>query len=515
MKTWQGRIDAPASSLFEAFTSSAVQDQRLALYDIRVSQAHANTLARAGIISREQAETLVGALGEIGAEIAGGQFAWRDDLEDVHTHVESHLRQKIGETADALHAGRSRNDQIAADLRLYVKDQTLAAMVALLDLQTSLALLADRYQHDIMPGYTHLQQAQPLVIAQPLLAHAAMLGRDWERFRDSLTRTDLSPLGSAALAGATFPLDRRFLAEGCGFADIISNSLDAVSDRDFLVEFVSAAALCMTHLSRLSEDLILWSSVEFGFVRLPDAFASGSSMMPQKKNPDVAELIRGKTALVIGYATAALTLVKGIPLGYNRDLQEDKTPLFGAADALLPSLQILAALLPELEFDTVRTAAAVSSFTLATDLADHLVERGLPFRAAHGVVGKLVRDCLAQGRDLADLSAEEFRCASPRFAEVPELSAAASVRRKRTEGSTHPDEVARQLAALQREIGERSLPPPTPPSPGGRGATTGNSVSKESPPSPKTGATTGHSSSEELPLPPARGPGEPPGEGGA
>lgn len=463
MKTWQGRIEAPTSSLFEAFTSSAVQDQRLAPYDIRVSQAHANTLARAGILSREQAETLVSALEEIGAEIVGGQFAWRDDLEDVHTHVESRLRQKIGETADALHAGRSRNDQVAADLRLYVKDQTLAVMAALLDLQTSLALVADRYQHDIMPGYTHLQQAQPLLIAQPLLAHAAMLGRDWERFRDGMARTDLSPLGSAALAGATFPLDRRFLAEGCGFADIIPNSLDAVSDRDFLVEFVSAAALCMTHLSRLSEDLILWSSVEFGFVRLPDAFASGSSMMPQKKNPDVAELIRGKTALVIGYATAALTLVKGIPLGYNRDLQEDKTPLFGAVDALLPSLQILAALLTELEFDTVRSGAAVSSFTLATDLADHLVERGLPFRAAHGVVGRLVSGCLAQGRDLSDLSAEEFRCASPLFDEVPELAAAASVRRKRTEGSTHPDEVARQIVALQREIGERSPPPPTPP----------------------------------------------------
>ncbi|MGI8968877.1 MAG: argininosuccinate lyase [Chloroflexota bacterium] len=315
MKTWQGRIQTKADPLFEAFTSSVIQDRRLGQYDITVSQAHAAALVCAGIITEDEAAALRGALDDIAADMDSGAFVWRDDLEDVHTHVEAALRQRIGETADTLHAGRSRNDQIAADLRLYVRDCSLACLAALLDLQSALLELARRYHGALMPGYTHLQQAQPLLIAQPLLAYVSMLGRDWERFHDGLPRTERSPLGAGALAGSTFPLDREFLASQCGFKGIVANSLDAVSDRDFLVEFVSTAALCMAHLSRFSEDLILWSSTEFGFVRLPDAFTSGSSMMPQKKNPDVAELIRGKCALVIGDLTAAMTLVKGLPLG--------------------------------------------------------------------------------------------------------------------------------------------------------------------------------------------------------
>ncbi|MBV9282685.1 MAG: argininosuccinate lyase, partial [Chloroflexi bacterium] len=268
MKTWQGRIKAPAAPLYEAFASSAVPDQRLAAYDIRASRAHARALAQAGIISGPDADRLDGALAEIEEEVRSGAFAWRDDLEDVHTHVEARLREKLGALGSALHAGRSRNDQIAADLRLYVKDRTLEAMEAILDLQGALLTLAERYRDAVMPGYTHLQQAQPLLVAQPLLAYVAMLGRDWERFADGLRRTDLSPLGSGALAGSSFPLDRRFLAERCGFAGVVPNSLDAVSDRDFLVEFVAAAALCLTHLSRLGEDAIAWSSVEFGYLRL-------------------------------------------------------------------------------------------------------------------------------------------------------------------------------------------------------------------------------------------------------
>jgi argininosuccinate lyase len=455
MKTWQGRIGAPASRIFESFTSSVHQDERLAPYDILASQAHARALARAGIISGPDAMALVTALDAIAQEITNGAFEWRDELEDVHTHVEARLRDLIGEPADALHAGRSRNDQIAADLRLYVKDKTLQSLTALLHLQNAFVEIASRYASDIMPGYTHLQQAQPLSIAQPLLAHVAMLGRDWERFYDGIKRTDRSPLGSGALAGATFPLDRAFLADQCGFSDVAVNSLDAVSDRDFLVEFVSTAALCMTHLSRFAEDLIVWSSVEFGFVRLPDAFASGSSMMPQKKNPDVAEIIRGKAALLLGDVTAALALVKGIPLGYNRDLQEDKTPLFHAADALLDSLTILTAMVPELTFNVDRAKLAISSFAFATDLADHLVRQGVPFREAHAIVGRLVSDCIAQGKELSDLQSGELQEIAPQFAHAPELSAGASIRRKHTSGSTHPNEIVQQIDASRTQLAHR------------------------------------------------------------
>ena len=463
MKTWQGRFpEQPTDPRFEAFTSSVVQDQRLAEYDLRASRAHARALAQAGTISIEDAEQLEQALEEIGEEIRSGSFVWRDELEDVHTHVEARLREKLGSLGDALHAGRSRNDQIATDLRLYVKDRTLEILAAILDLQESLLELAGRYADAIMPGYTHLQQAQAVLIAQPLLAYVAMLGRDWERFRDSLARTDRCPLGSGALAGTTFPLDRHFLARQSGFGAIALNSLDAVSDRDFIVEFVASAALCMTHLSRLSEDIVVWSSVEFGFVRLPDAFASGSSMMPQKKNPDIPELIRGKAALLVGDVAAALALVKGIPLGYDADLQESKTPLFHAADTLLASLRILAAMLPALELDTERTERAVSSFALATDLADVLVQQGVPFRQAHAVIGRLVSTCLEEGRELTDLRAEELEAvtaleaASPHFrTSLPELSAAASVRRKRTEGSTGPEQVQEQLRWARAEIADR------------------------------------------------------------
>lgn len=454
MKMWHGRIGAPAANLFEAFTSSVVQDRRLAPYDVQVSMAHTRALRHAGLISPAEADTLLRALEEIAAEIETDAFSWHDDLEDVHTHVEVRLREKVGALADSLHAGRSRNDQVAADLRLYVRDRTRDALAAILDLQASLLGLAVKYTDAVMPGYTHLQQAQPLLIAQPLLAYAAMLERDWERFKNCLARVDRSPLGSGALAGSTFPLDRSFLAEQSGFGAVIGNSLDAVSDRDFVVEFVTTAALCMTHLSRLSEDMVLWASVEFGFIRLPDAFSSGSSMMPQKKNPDVAELVRGKAALVIGDATAVLTLVKGIPLGYNRDLQENTTPLYHASDTLLGSLGILAAMLPEIEFDTTRAESAISGFAYATDLADLLVEGGMPFREAHAVVGRIVSYSLERGRDLTDLTLQELQAAVPSVQELPEWTATASVRRKRTAGSTHPNAVAEGIRAARAALDE-------------------------------------------------------------
>jgi argininosuccinate lyase len=455
MKTWQGRMRVPSDPLFESFTSSAAQDQRLAPYDIRASQAHAHALEQAAIIRPDDAGRLVEALDEIAAEIRDGKFAWRDDLEDVHTHIEHRLREKVGGLADALHAGRSRNDQVAADLRLFVMDQSLAIQDAILDLQASLTDRATRYRDALMPGYTHLQQAQPVSIALPLLAYGAMLGRDWERFHQVNFRADGSPLGSGAVAGAGFPLDRQLLAREAGFSKVVPNSLDAVSDRDFLLELVCAAGICMTHLSRLSEDLIVWSSIEFGFVRLPDSFSSGSSMMPQKKNPDVAELVRGKTALVLGDAMASLALVKGLPLGYNRDLQEDKTPLYHAADTVLGSLRVLAAMIPLIEFDTERTENALTSFSLATDLADHLVRAGVAFREAHAIVAGLVASCMEQGRALTDLTFEELQAASSHFQHALELSPRASTRRKQTSGSTHPDEVTRMIEAMKREIEER------------------------------------------------------------
>ena len=455
MKTWQGRIATQSDPLFESFTSSTVQDRRLALYDVRVSRAHAQALARAGIISADGAASLDAALAEVADEVSAGTFAWRDELEDVHTHVEARLREKLGAVADTLHAGRSRNDQIAADLRLFVKDRIVEALGAILDLQSALLDLASRCGDAIMPGYTHLQQAQPVLIAHALGAYVAMLDRDWGRFSDSLARTDLSPLGSGALAGSTFPLDRAFIAEELGFSGVTANSLDAVGDRDFVVEFVGAAGLCMAHLSRFAEDLIIWSSVEFGFVRLPDTFSSGSSMMPQKKNPDVAELVRGKAALVIGDVTAALSLVKGLPLGYNRDLQEDKTPLFHASETLLACLAVLAGLVRQLTFDLDRTESAVSSFTLATDLADHLVRQGVPFREAHGVVGGLVANALERDIDLTQLSQSDLAAASPSFGQPPELAPTASVQAKRTQGGTNPGDVAGQLDAARTRIEER------------------------------------------------------------
>jgi argininosuccinate lyase len=456
MRTWQGRIDAPTSGLFEAFTSSTVQDAPLAPYDVRASVAHARALKAAGPLDEADADRMIAALQEIGDEIAAGHMVWRDELEDVHTHIEVRLHEKIGDLAGALHTGRSRNDQIATDVRLYTKDQIAETLDGILALQSSFLMLADRYRSDLMSGYTHLQQAQPVLIAQTLLVYVAMLERDWQRFRQILDRTDLSPLGSGAVSGASFSLDRTLLAREAGFAGVVSNAMDAISDRDFLVEFVSAAALCMTHLSRFAEDLIIWSSTEFGYVRLPDAFSSGSSMMPQKKNPDAAELIRGKTALVIGDAAGALALVKALPLSYNRDLQEDKTPLYHASETLLNTLQLLTAMVPELEFNTARTESAISPFALATDLADHLVRAGLPFRQAHGVVARLVAQCIEQGRTLTDLSDEELSAASPLLAGAPRLSPRASVEGKATAGSTNPSEVESQLAHARKQIADRT-----------------------------------------------------------
>ncbi len=449
MKTWQGRISAPSNPLFERFSSSVDDDRVLAPYDIRVSRAHVAALALAGIISHEEADRLNKALGEVEREIAKDRFVWRDDLEDVHTHVEVALRDRVGALADSIHAGRSRNEQVAADLRLYTLDQTAEVLQRIVDLQETLLQQASRNAASPMPGYTHLQQAQPVTIGFAITASVAMLDRDWERFEGSLARVGRSPLGCAALAGSSLPLDRDLLASLAGLGQPSENALDAVGDRDFIVEFIAAAALCMVHLSRLSEDFIFWSSTELGFVVLPDAFASGSSMMPQKKNPDVFELVRGKAAIVQGALAGSLALLKGLPGGYDRDLQESKPLLFLSARTLISCLEVLCATVQEVRFDGQRSAAAISGFSVATDLAEHLVVQGVPFRQAHETVAGIVRACVEEGRTLEELRDDEkVELRLDGTGRPP--TAEDSIRAKRTSGSTNVEDVQRQIRAFER-----------------------------------------------------------------
>jgi len=347
-KPWDGRFAEKTDRMVEAFTSSHAVDRRLYADDIDGSVAHCRMLARAGILSEEEAATLVEGLGRIRRDIERGRFAFSDDLEDIHMHIEARLLQEVGPTAQKLHTARSRNDQVAVDTRLYLRAEARAVMAELNALRRALVSLAEAHTATVMPGYTHLQRAQPVLLAHHLMAYYEMFTRDRERFADALGRIDVMPLGAAALAGTTYPIDRHYTAELLGFARVAANSIDAVSDRDFALEFCAAAAIAMVHLSRLAEELVLWSSAEFGFVELPDAFATGSSIMPQKKNPDVPELIRGKTGTVFGDLVALLTLMKGLPLAYNRDMQEDKAPLFRTADTLRACLSLTARMLPHL-----------------------------------------------------------------------------------------------------------------------------------------------------------------------
>jgi argininosuccinate lyase len=381
-------------------------------------------------------------------EFAAGAFRFRRSDEDVHMAIERRLTELIGPVGGKLHTGRSRNDQVALDLRLWLRAECDRQDAALAALQKALTAVARRHGDAVMPGYTHLQRAQPVLLAHHLLAYHEMLGRDRGRFRDCRARADEMPLGAGALAGAGFALDRAYTAGLLGFAGVSRNSLDAVSDRDAAVEFLAAAALTAVHLSRLAEEIVLWATDEFGFVRLPDAFATGSSMMPQKKNPDVAELVRGRTGRMIGALVALLTTLKGLPLAYNRDLQEDKGLLFDAAATLGDALRILAAMLPALVFDRARMAAASDGLLLATDLADLLVERGVPFRQAHEMVGGLVRHCLRTGTGIRDLDAATLREHAPllELATVRALTPAASVARRRALGGTAPTQVRRALA---------------------------------------------------------------------
>ena len=404
-KLWSGRFQKETDALVEDFHSSISFDRRLYPYDIQGSIAHARMLGRVGIITPDEATMLVVGLAEVLADLKVGRVEFSQQEEDVHMNIESLLTAKIGEVGKKLHTGRSRNDQVALDLRLYLKAEITQIQELLRQLQMVLLDLAEAHLDTLMPGYTHLQRAQPVTFAHHLLAYCQMLQRDAARLADCYQRTDQMPLGSGALAGSTFPLDRHYVAEQLGFAGITANSLDGVSDRDFAVEFTAAAALIMVHLSRFCEEIVLWSTAEFAFVELDDAYSTGSSMMPQKKNPDVAELIRGKTGRVCGDLQALLTMLKGLPLAYNKDLQEDKEALFDAVDTLKKSLLVFAPLVKTMRVNKeVMSAASRQGFTVATDLADYLARKGLPFRDAHGVVGRLVFYCLEQQTTLEALS---------------------------------------------------------------------------------------------------------------
>jgi argininosuccinate lyase len=416
-KTWSDRFETALHPAIAVFNASIGFDIELIEYDLTGSVAHAKMLAKTGIISPEEGETLVQGLEQIRTEHRQGQFNPGIDAEDIHFAVERRLTEMVGDVGKKLHTGRSRNDQVGTDTRLYLRDQIQQIRAQLVQFQTVLLKLAESNIETLIPGYTHLQRAQPVSLAHHLLAYIEMAARDWERLGDAYKRVDISPLGCGALAGTTFPIDRHYSAELLGFNNIYSNSLDGVSDRDWAVEFLCGASLIMVHLSRLSEEMILWASQEFGFIRLKDNCSTGSSIMPQKKNPDVPELVRGKVGRVFGHLQGMLVIMKALPLAYNKDLQEDKEGLFDTVKTVKGCLEAMTILLAEgIEFQTPRLASAVTEdFSNATDVADYLATKGVPFREAYNLVGKVVKTCLQQGKLLKDLSLEEWQQLHPAF----------------------------------------------------------------------------------------------------
>ena len=454
-KLWAGRFSDRTDPLVEAFTSSFAFDRRLAPYDIQGSIAHCRTIARAGLLSSREMATLLRGLEAVRTELETDRFPVRPEDEDIHMAIERRLTELVGPVGGKLHTGRSRNDQVASDIRLYLRD----ALTDLLErLQQFQVALLDRAQADldvVMPGYTHLQRAQPVLFAHHLLAYVEMVSRDKARLHDALTRVNVMPLGSGALAGTNFPLDRAYTAKLLGFREITENSLDAVSDRDFGIEVLAASAITMMHLSRLSEELILWASQEFQFVELPDAFCTGSSMMPHKKNPDVPELVRGKTGRVYGHLIALLTTMKGLPLSYNRDLQEDKEPLFDTLDTVTGCLGVLTELLRGLRVNRPAIAKAVESgLLLATELADYLVMKGVPFREAHGTTGRIVRHCLQLRKELRTLSLDELHSFAPQFEKdaLNVLTVDGAIERKSQIGGTARQRVQKRIKALRKAL---------------------------------------------------------------
>ena len=444
----EGRFNQRLADVAQRFSESVSFDRRLFRYDIAGSIAHASALAAAGIISAEERAKIDNGLREIEKEIEAGKFNWDTALEDVHMNIETALTKRIGDAGAKLHTARSRNDQVALDLRLYVKDQIGQVTSHLKQLQSALLNLASHHVDLVLPGYTHLQRAQPIYFTHYLLGHIETFERDVERLRDCLQRTDVLPLGSAALAGSTIVLDRQLLARELGFARVSENSLDAVSDRDFVCEFLFDLALIGMHLSRLSEDLILWSTTEFGFVEFSEAFSTGSSLMPQKKNPDMAELTRGKTGRLYGNLMSILTTLKGLPSTYNRDLQEDKEALFDSVDTILATLEVWSAMLPELKINRERMeTAAKDPALLATDIAEHLVKKGVAFREAHELVGKLVARSLELKVALDSVSLLQMQEISPHFSEdiTTIFDARRSLAKRTAIGAPAPENIAARL----------------------------------------------------------------------
>ncbi len=454
-KSWSGRFSEPVAELVKRYTASVDFDKRMAEFDIQGSLAHAQMLNKVGVLSAEDFAAIQNGMAEILEEIRSGKFEWSVDLEDVHMNIEKRLTDRIGDAGKRLHTGRSRNDQVATDIRLYLRSAVDGIIELVKELQRSLLDLAEQNADTVMPGFTHLQVAQPVTFGHHLLAYVEMLNRDAERFADGRKRINRMPLGSAALAGTSYPIDRAYTAQLLGFDAVCENSLDAVSDRDFAIEFTAAAALTMTHLSRLSEELILWMSPRFGFIDIADRFCTGSSIMPQKKNPDVPELARGKTGRVNGSLISMLTLMKGQPLAYNKDNQEDKEPLFDTVDTLVQTLTIYADMMRGISVkpDAMR-AAVQQGFATATDLADYLVKRGLPFRDAHEAVALAVRFAEGQGCDIGDLSLEQLRQFSPLIEQdvFEVLTLEGSLNARNHIGGTAPAQVRAAIARARARL---------------------------------------------------------------
>jgi argininosuccinate lyase len=455
-KPWGGRFTEKTAPAAEIFSASIHFDMRLYRYDIAGSKAHAKMLAEIGLLTGHELELILTGLTEIESEIESNIFVFRPELEDIHMNIEKALVGKVGEAGEKLHTARSRNDQVALDMRLYLRDESQHLIELLAELQKGFVSLAREYLGVIMPGYTHLQRAQPVMLSHHLLAYYEMLSRDKERLSDGLKRINVLPLGSGALAGTSLPIDRGFVARELGFAAVSANSMDAVSDRDFMVEFLAACGLVQIHLSRFSEELVLWTSQEFNFADIADRFCTGSSIMPQKKNPDMPELIRGKSGRVVGNLMALLMVLKGLPMSYNRDLQEDKEPVFDSVDTVSQSLAVMIELLSGLSFNReILGDASKKGFMTATDLAEYLVRKNIPFRQAHAIVGQAVAYCITNAKELTDLSFKELQKFSDTIAEdvFEVLGAEGSVNSRTTSGGTASTPVLKALEKAEADLG--------------------------------------------------------------